>query len=142
MNQLSWLLYLGNVAGNMGEFLIFAGILAVIAAVGLFTYHWASFDALNTSIKAVMWRDEDKAVQIETLLKQYKRMSLSPLFVLLFGFICWFGAVLCPSSDTVYAIAASQVGENAMKTPIGLKAGQAIESWLDKQIASNKTADK
>lgn len=46
------------------------------------------------------------------------------------------GAVL-PSRDTMYAIAASQVGEQALKTPLAEKAEKALEAWLNKQTKTD-----
>jgi hypothetical protein len=49
------------------------------------------------------------------------------------------GVISCclPSQTTMYAIAASQMGEQALKTPLAGKAGKALEAWLDKQINEN-----
>lgn len=46
-------------------------------------------------------------------------------------------AALLPSKETVYAIAASEMGEELLKTPTSAKATKALDAWLDKQIAEN-----
>ena len=46
-------------------------------------------------------------------------------------------AALLPSKETVYAIAASEMGEELLKTPTAAKATKALDAWLDKQIAEN-----
>lgn len=46
-----------------------------------------------------------------------------------------------PSRDTFYAIAASEMGEQALKTPIATKAGKALEKWLDEQIGDKPNGD-
>lgn len=41
---------------------------------------------------------------------------------------------LIPRKDTLYAIAASELGEEALKSNLGKKATQAIEQWIDTQL--------
>jgi hypothetical protein len=41
---------------------------------------------------------------------------------------------LTPSRETIYAIAASELGEEALKSSAATKAQQALNAWLDKQI--------
>lgn len=43
--------------------------------------------------------------------------------------------VVTPSRETVYAIAASEMTEQALKTPIASKAMQAVEKWIDRQLS-------
>lgn len=56
--------------------------------------------------------------------------------------ICWvippimiFVSALIPSKNTMYAIAASELGQQAVESRVGQKALQAIEAWIDQQIA-------
>ena len=43
-------------------------------------------------------------------------------------------SALIPSSRTMYAIAASEIGEDALQSKTGGRAVQALDAWLDKQI--------
>ena len=43
-------------------------------------------------------------------------------------------SVVVPSQETIYAIAASETGETALKSDTGGKAVQALNAWLDRQI--------
>jgi hypothetical protein len=43
-------------------------------------------------------------------------------------------AAFVPSKDALYAITASEMGEEILNSNIGSKAQQAIEAWIDKQI--------
>jgi len=43
-------------------------------------------------------------------------------------------SALIPSRETIYAIAASEVGEDVLQSKTGGKAVQALDAWLDKQI--------
>lgn len=112
MNQLSWLLYWGNVAGNLGQLFGISGVILLFAGCGVVLFASSSYESLN-----LKW-------------------AILPFCL---SFILWFGAALMPNQTTVYAIAASQMGEQALKSPIVGKAGQALTAWLDKQIA---TTDK
>ncbi len=46
-----------------------------------------------------------------------------------------------PSKNTVYAIAASEMGEKALNTPTAGKAFKALDAWLDEQIAPEKSEE-
>lgn len=45
-----------------------------------------------------------------------------------------------PSKDTVYAIAASEMGESVLKSETGSLATQALNAWLKKQITPTAPA--
>lgn len=48
--------------------------------------------------------------------------------------IPWLLCALIPNQSTMYAIAASEMGEEVYKSDIGQKTRQAIEAWIDSQI--------
>ncbi len=48
-------------------------------------------------------------------------------------------AMFVPSKTTIYAIAASEMGERALQSPIATKAGRALEAWLDEQLAEEES---
>lgn len=47
-------------------------------------------------------------------------------------------AALLPSKNTVYAIAASELGEQVLVSNTGKKAVAALEAWLDAQVKGLK----
>jgi hypothetical protein len=49
-----------------------------------------------------------------------------------------FIAILTPSQNTIYAIAASEMGEKFLESQIATKAEKALDAWLDKQIGDEK----
>lgn len=118
MNQLSWLLYWGGVLGNLGPLLVIIGTFCFGVSGICFFLSFVYSDS-NT-------REED--LKVRKACRGWMALLL-PVSLML-----WFTAALCPSSDTVYAIAASQVGEQALKTPLAAKAERAIDAWLDRQI--------
>lgn len=126
MNQLSWLLYIGDVLGNIGPTFV---ILSFLSAIGVIFYVVA-YCTTGDNLSNYEW-DKDKTARLtkdRRVAKGYATLCLSLMFV--FALI----ATFCPSKDTVYAIAASQVGEQILKTPLANKAEKALEGWLDKQI--------
>lgn len=119
MNQLSWLLYWGNVSGNIGP--LFGILSFVIILVSILVWILSIFVGEPYP--------NESELELRKSLKKYR----VPLVVI--GFVLAITAAFCPSSDTVYAIAASQVGESMLKTPTALKAEKAIDAWLDRQIS-------
>lgn len=112
MNQLSWLLYLGDVSERVS---VACAVVSIFSGIAFACFFVASF--------CMDYKDEKRQARIAWL------CSLPPF--LIFGII----SLVCPSKDTVYAIAASQVGEQVIKTPLAIKAEKAVEHWLDLQIA-------
>lgn len=107
MNTLSWMLYLAGVAGGLKALLMIFGI---VSTTGL--------------IPATIFRIEGS----ETAMWLFPKLAIAgPLLLLL--------AVLTPTKTTVYAIAASELGERALHTPTATKAFRALDAWLDRQIA-------
>lgn len=106
MNGLSWMLYLAEVSSSMAGLLVAGGIAMVIAAVG-----------------AAMWASDEGKPRPSWVTAFLK---IAPVMLLL--------AVFLPSSQTVYAIAASEYGEELAKTETAGKAVEALNAWLDRQI--------
>lgn len=46
--------------------------------------------------------------------------------------------VFIPSSKTIYAIAASEMGEEVLASPTADKAHKALDAWLDDQIKEHQ----
>lgn len=112
MNQLSWLLYFADLFGGLGQALFILVILsAIIIVIGLFA-------SMVTEGEAWPWVS--------------KRL---PPFVVTFV-LCLLLSSALPSKETVYAIAASEMGEEVLNSPVVGKVGKALESWLDKQLAA------
>lgn len=118
MNKLSWLIYLAGVSDRLG---IFFMITAAMCAFAIIVWGIAGLMALGEDADSDFFRPWFRIIWV-----------LLPTF--LFSFLVH---GLLPDKDSVYAIAASQVGEEALKTPLANKAEQAVEAWLNKQIADN-----
>lgn len=111
MNQLSQLLYLADLFEKANiAFFAFAAIGILLA----FAFWLASLDAYD---------DDDTKVR--------KRNSVKAG---IFGVIMTIIAVAIPGKTTMYAIAASEVGEVALKSETGTLATRALNAWLRKQV--------
>lgn len=122
MNQLSWLLYAADVVDkvNVTAAIVFVPtVLATIFAAVVSSAHVVDYDEENGSRWAGI----------------AKRCGLTALCIALV-------TAPIPSKDTIYAIAVSEMGEQALATPLAGKATKALEAWLDKQIAGDEKEDK
>lgn len=108
MNNLSLLLYAADVFSSLGVFLFAIGFLGTIAGAILF----------------LMSLDEDPGFDV---VRPYRHTIFYTLTLM--GVACLF-----PSKDTMYAIAASEMGEEVLKSGVGTRATKALEAWLDRQI--------
>lgn len=105
MNELSWLIYLADLASSIGGIAAAVLVIAIIAGT-VYTL-------------AVAIDDEEFKVHSPTLAV----IAVAALVV-----------TVTPSKNTIYAIAASEMGEKALATPVVNKATKALEAWLDRQI--------
>ena len=90
MNNVSWFLYASEVFGNMQPALAVGGVCAIVGAV-----------------PTLIISNVDDVEQGKTWGKR----------LIIGGIIAVFVAVLIPSKTTMYAIAASQIGETVVATP-------------------------
>jgi hypothetical protein len=119
MNQLSWLLYLADVsASSEGWLIFFGGLATLVSNIMLLVVSGIKGDG-----------DEPPA-----FLGQALFVSIPTLLV------CVLLSVFLPSKETVYAIAASELGEQVMNSDTGQRAGRALNAWLDKQIGASEPA--
>ena len=116
MNSLSWMIYLAGMVDAIGFFLAFAFVALVISALVCFVIFGISHDRV--------FADEPKVGA--------KKVGLNCIWGLVAVSIV--GAII-PSKSTVYAIAASEMGEKVINTPTAGKALKALDAWLDRQIA-------
>lgn len=121
MNQLSWLLYLADVAGSSGWAI--CGVFVISALVVAITLVAAPL----SEGEAITEENRPKWLKI---LKTFAASAIIS-FVLM---------TLIPAKETVYAIAASEIGEQVATSPTGQKALRAIDAWLDRQIEGEKPA--
>lgn len=130
MNSLSWLIYLGSVVGSLNAFLTVFGVLGISAGVIMMVVH---LFMRSDGPSIYSWDNAaDKLAQHKATvnaLSKYGKLSLK------FAIPAILVSCFLPRSNTVYAIAASEMGERALNTETGGKAVQALNAWLDRQIS-------
>lgn len=119
MNTLSWLLYAADLAGSLSTVL-------TLVAFG------AGLAGTVTVVARAMRRDFDGDGPVWeggwAVSKGFYRVAIIAALI----------AAIVPGKDTIYAIAASEVGEEALKSETAGKAVKALNAWLDQQIAPEK----
>jgi len=127
MNTLSWFLYFADVVSGLDRFFGMVALLSVFVFVGVAIWYIASFHDYK------QWKGtEYEHVYTPTIQRQVLLLSLT---VLLVSATC---SSLFPSKNTMYAIAASEMGEKVLTSELGTKAQQAIEVWITQQIGEKK----
>lgn len=122
MNDLSWMLYWAEVAGTVRS-LLFAA--TTISGIGY------AFFLIHGNFRWFVCDDDSDGI-MPRLAKTWSKVPLLFALPLIASFV--------PSQNTIYAIAASEMGEQALETPVATKAGKALEKWLDNQISDKATA--
>lgn len=124
MNELSWLLYAADVVGDLDATCAFV---TIGGTIGLSIY--AGIKGLACAVNSGF--DEDEVLPpIGTVAK---KLWLPLAIAALLG-------IVTPSKNTIYAIAASHMGERVLTSATGGKALLALDAWLDKQIATSPAA--
>lgn len=115
MNNLSILLYLADVAGNIGW------IFNMLFAISIF----------SVLVTLVVGGAMAEGTPSEKDWKIWRRWLISSIGLF---FSASLASALTPSKETVYAIAASETGEEVLNSGVETRATKALEAWLDKQI--------
>lgn len=121
MNDLSFMLYLAGVVGNLKFFmgaLLFAAILSTVIYAVAFSIMTVELKYANTEEQKEAWAT-------------YRKIGLSlvlPLWV-----ICVLGGFI-PSQNTVHLIIASEMGERVATSETGAKSLELVDSWLDAKL--------
>lgn len=122
MNSLSWFLYFADITPSIGAFFFAISCIGAITigVQAIYTYNFNNH-----------WKVVEEAVPP----KPYPKKRWYVLAV-----ACGLIFTIIPSRNTMYAIAASELGQSAVESKLGTKAMQAIEAWIDSQIP--KVANK
>lgn len=130
MNSLSWMIYFAGVADSVSGVFRGIGIAAAIASAA--TCLLAGF--LNFDTPLILSRDDREAV--ERRWERNKQLANKAIILLpCVAITTALFASFIPSSKTIYAIAASEMGEDVLKSKTGSKAIKALDAWLDRQIS-------
>lgn len=137
MNQLSWLLYLAEVAQNLSVFFFVGGAASLIGAA--ICLMMASFEADMAKSRYRYYSADDAEAIIH--LKNRKRLQKSVVPIIITGLVLFLVSGLIPRKQTIYLIAASELGEQVLRdervVDVTNKSFMAIEAFLDQQIAKS-----
>lgn len=141
MNELSWLIYLADVAGTLNLLTALAmPVLVVLFGLGLFVKDTTARDAWLEAKK-----DNNRYPNLypnppEGDCPEAKDMRgiLRPVVVAATVVVAI--NVSVPSAGSLYAIAASELGEQVLNSETGGKAIDALNAWLDRQIKGRPSA--
>jgi hypothetical protein len=122
MNDLSWLIYFADLSGSTGVLAVATTIVSCIVIAFGVVYGGTIKDNWNGEFGDERWT---RGHELQKFFLQ--KVVFIPIAA---GLI----AAVLPSRETVYAIAASELGEEIIKSPVATKAAKALESWLDEQI--------
>lgn len=128
MNQLSWLIYWADVAPSLSQAVFTTLILLLIAYLG------------TTYIFNLLSNDAEHPCDLDPKADHYRRINL---FLVVPMIVTLVSTSLIPSNrETYYAIAASEVGEEIVKSETAGKAMQALNNWLDDQMESENDSEQ
>lgn len=137
MNTLSWLIYAAEVSGSVSNIFSFVAFIAGTGAVIIcIPFCFLKFDT------PTIYSWEDREAKMTRWLKNEKLVGKLLIWLPAISIVSMAMGSVIPSRTTVYAIAASEMGESALKSETGGKAVKALNAWLDRQIAGEKDAGK
>lgn len=136
-SSISWFLYLASVSDKLGGIAGFFGsLLAIISVVGTIIVCIIRIFSVCAASKAD--RAEINEV-MPSLMKMYR-------WFVICGILCGVVYSIMPAKETLYAMAAAEVGEkivtNEKVQGVADEATQALQAWLKKQIENNSTKEK
>lgn len=139
MNELSWLLYMANVLPNLGTTL---GLLSAPLFLGAaFSIGFCIFGQDDATREFRSGEGHVEIASAEENTKKLRSLFAKPAWIFSLLFLAFVtGAILSPTRETMYAIAASEMGEKVATSPTGQKALRAIDAWLDRQIEGEPPA--
>jgi len=142
MNSLSWLLFWADVLPQLASWLCFAAFFAFLGLMVSFIL--GVTDILGDASKVERLYDHTKgeyvfAEKTETstyaMARRFQKIGyFAPL-----AFLLWGSSFLVPTKDTFYLIAASETGEQVLKTPEFEKIRKVINNYLDKTVAADES---
>lgn len=134
MNQLSWLLYFAGTLPSLSSALIFVAVVASIIGLGCWV---GSVLCLAFEQDAIRRKKESDAAEFlawKTLWTPWRKLLPIGLVFFLLG-------QMMPPKETFYAIAASEVGEQVIKSEsvrgIADDGTKALQQWIKRQIEPN-----
>lgn len=121
MNTLSWFFYLADIIGNISAFFIVGSIVMLVLSLG--------------AVLVIAIQNEDES------LEPGEPGYVSPYVVkpyVIVGSIMLFIATFIPQTETIYMIAASELGQSTIQSEVGQDIMNKLQTILDLQIEEMK----
>lgn len=143
MNDLSTLLYWADVLPSISWWACIVMFIATLV-LGLFTFlGFTGFfgderkynDGVNGVHRCYHWEDLAYASDFAP---RCRKLLIPTLLV----FFLWGGSFFVPTKETFYLIAASEMGEEAFKTPEFAKLRKVVNNYLDAQLNEVENTDE
>jgi hypothetical protein len=118
LNDLSWFIYLASVVSSIGVLTFIVVVLSVLvflAGLMVILYNTEEWDKSDRDTGMSLIKYSITAFVVGSLLN-----------------------IVLPGRETIYAIAASEMGEELLNSETGSKAVKALDAWLDRQIADDE----
>lgn len=129
MNDLSLLLYFADVLGGLSKFLLFVGVVLLsVAGVTVFV------GCMEMSVNSRHGPENNDYIRG----KEWRDFGLKYLWVAVVAVVV---SLLMPSRETMYMIAASEVGEEAIQTPEFAKMRKILNKYLDEQLSDTEETE-
>lgn len=142
MNTLSWLLYFADAADSAKLAMLFAALATV--PIGVISFLWTDRDDREAWDNKMADHRGYKTLypnppngERPDISHPYRKLT-KPIVITLVVLAALM--TIIPGRNTVYAIAASEMGERALATPTASKAVVALNAWLDRQIQPPEAA--
>lgn len=136
MNDLSWLIYLAGTLPSLAWAVCVISFLSTIPLSIIVFLGLTRFlgDADRVHKEDVHYNNAVKGElanpTLPALSDKFSKLWWAPCFTM----FLYFASFLVPPQETFYAIAASEMGEEIVKSETAGKAMKALDAWLDRQI--------
>lgn len=139
MNNLSILLYLAETLGSLGTAMTVFGVVGLILVGGTL---FASTIEMSAQSRYNNKNRETGEIMYDKDYLNAKRWKDTALRWLWLPVVLFFVSMLMPSRETIYMIAASEIGEEAIQTPEFAKMRKMLNQYLDEQLTEDKETEK
>lgn len=122
MNSLSWMIYLADIVDHLSILSVMVMVFGGMASVLMTCILLGAYDELAPETSATL------------------RRIVSPLRWAVFG--AALVAVAIPSKQTIYAIAASELGQRVAQSPVGVQVQNEVIKTLQDWLKSHQKGEK
>lgn len=127
MNTLSMFLYFAEVLSSVGIFLGIIGLIGLIFGI-----------VISIPSFIVPWNYHASLAPPESVEVSHKNLKIFSIVSMVFGFVFFLTSVFLPSKQTMYMIAASELGETVVTSEEGREIYTELKSIIMENLRSTK----